>query len=469
MRNFGIQTLHLLGIGGTGMSSLALHLLKEGHQVSGSDLKESARTKELQRRGVSIHFGDLQQFPDNADRVIVSSAIPQDHPEVLRAKERDIPTVHRSIELSRLFNQSHGIAIAGTHGKTTISALLTHVLTACDQSPSAMVGGGLIGYETNAFVGQGPYFVIEADESDGSLTAYMPEHTVVTSIDDDVNVTASAYSYCGYDQERVQSAVDRVFRRLTHQTRQGVWVCHDHPRASSVVGSLPGARLYGTDGSCHLRAQPFETGRFHSVSTIYHEGQSLGRLRVPLPGHHNVLNALSVVGICLDLGLPFADVAHAIAVFRGIRRRFERLGTRDGRLCVDDYAHNPQKVAAALAACLQANRGRTVAIFQPHRYTRMQLLGDDFLPALDGADIVLLTDVFASGEEPNDFSIDEFRSALEKRAPRHSVFWTPGEAEVHQALDDKTRAGDLVISLGAGSCGQWLCRWLESNDSTSKP
>ena len=178
-----------------------------------------------------------------------------------------------------------------------------------------------------------------------------------------------------------------------------------------------------------------------------------------MPGHHNVMNSLAAVGLALDLGLRFADIAHAIAMFRGVERRFEKVGEKLGAACIDDYAHNPQKVAAALQAARQSCRGRVIALFQPHRYTRMRLLGDAFLPALDGADEVLLTDVYSSGEEPNGFEITTFRDRLVERAPRGSVHWTPDSTSVQETLNHVVRPGDLVISLGAGDCGAWLRAW----------
>ncbi len=448
------------------MSSLALHLQNEGHTVSGSDLKKTEQTDTLESVGINVHFGDLSRFPSQADRIVLSSAIPDDHPEVLEARKRKIPIVHRAEELSRLFNNSHGIAVAGSHGKTTTSALLTHILISCGESPSAMVGGCLAGYQTNAFLGKGPYFVAEADESDGSLIAYKAKNAVVTSVDDDVNVTAPAYSQCGYSRSKVQQTVNSLFLSFAKNTEEGLWICHDHPRAGSLLGRLPEVRTYGTDGSCTLRAKILERAPSHSKAGIIYNGKKLGDLRVPMPGHHNVLNSLAALGIALDLGLPFEDVAHSIAMFKGVGRRFENVGSHNGCLCIDDYAHNPQKVVAALQASIQVCRGRVIALFQPHRYTRMKLLGEAFLPALDGADKVLLTDVFTSGEEPNGFDIETFHQALQERAPRDTIYRTPDEAEVHRALDSITRPGDLIISLGAGSCGQWLRNWVTG---ASKP
>ena len=283
---------------------------------------------------------------------------------------------------------------------------------------------------------------------------------MVTSVDDDVNVTAPAYAQCGYSRSKVQKTVNSLFLQFAENTENGLWICHDHPRAGSLLGQLPGVRTYGTDGSCTLRAKVLVRAPNHTIARILYKGKKVGELRVPMPGHHNVLNSLAALGIALDLGLPFDDVAHAIAMFKGVGRRFERVGSRNGCLCIDDYAHNPQKVVAALQAGLQVCRGRVIALFQPHRYTRMKLLGDGFLPALDGADKIILTDVFTSGEEPNGFDIEQFHQSLIERAPRDTIHWAPNEADVHRALDVITRPGDLIISLGAGSCGQWLRNWV---------
>ena len=451
--------MHLLGVGGTGMSSLALHLKSQGHRVSGNDQRASETTAMLQREGIDVTVGDRAPFPEGVERVVVSSAIQPTHPHLAEARLRGLEVVHRSDELSRLFNASKGIAIAGTHGKTTTSALLTHILAACGENPRAMIGGKVAGYGTNAFLGDGP-FVTEADESDGSLLAYRPVHAVVTSVDDDVNVTAKAYAECGYQRERVQEAVDDIFLSFARNCQRGLWVCHDHVRAAALLGRKPGVKTYGLDGVCTLRADTVERGPCHTLAQVYLKGRPLGLLRVPMPGNHNVMNALAAVGLALDLGLRFPDIAHAVAMFRGVERRFELLGSRNGCTCVDDYAHNPQKVAAALQSARQACRGRVLALFQPHRYTRMKLLGDGFLPALDGADQVILTDVYSSGEVPNGFDIDSFHQQLVERAPKGSIHWAPDELSVHATLDSISEPGDLVIALGAGDCGAWLRHWV---------
>lgn len=461
------SAIHLLGIGGTGMSSLALHLHHEGHRVSGTDRSESGNVQLLRRAGIEVSL-DESVLPSLVDRLVISSAIPSTHPGILSAAQREIPVLHRSDELSRLFNSQRGIAVAGSHGKTTTSALLTHILVACGENPSAMIGGNVAGYGTNAFLGDGP-FVAEADESDGSLLAYRPKFAVVTSVDDDVNVTAKAYESCGYHRQSVQDTVDSLFLEFASNCEGGFWVCHDHARAATLLGRRHGVKTYGLDGGCTLRAETRERGPAYTLAQVYHRGRPLGLMRVPMPGHHNVLNSLAALGIALDLGLSFGDVAHAIAMFRGVERRFELVGQRNDCFCIDDYAHNPQKVTAALQAALQASRGRVVALFQPHRYTRMRLLGDAFLPALDGADEVILTDVFTSGEAPNGFDIDAFRTALQERAPSGSIHWAPDKEAVHAALDRVAQPGDLVISLGAGSCGAWLREWAQKSEQLEQP
>lgn len=325
-----------------------------------------------------------------------------------------------------------------------------------------MVGGNVVGYGTNAFLGDGP-FVAEADESDGSLLAYKPQLAIVTSVDDDVNVTAKAYVSCGYRRQCVQAVVDSLFLEFARNCQGTLWVCHDHARAATLLGRRRRVKSYGLDGSCTLRAETRERGLSHTRAQVFHRGRPLGLMRVPMPGHHNVMNSLAAVGIALELGLRFSDVAHAIAMFRGVERRFQLLGQRNGCLCFDDYAHNPQKVTAALQAAMQAGRGRVIALFQPHRYTRMRLLGEGFLPALDGADQVILTDVYSSGESPNGFDIHEFREALEERSPAQSIHWAPDKLSVHATLERVVRPGDLVISLGAGNCGSWLREWVQES------
>lgn len=459
LNSAGSQRIHLLGIGGAGMSSLALHLQNEGHRVSGSDQKASEVTADLERCGISVDVSESEELPGGLDRLVISSAIACDHPLLLEGRRKGIDVVHRSQELSRLFNASRGVAVAGSHGKTTTSSMLTHVLAVCGESPSAMIGGNLVGYD-RAFLGDGP-FVTEADESDGSLLAYRPHHAVITSVDDDVNVTAQAYAKCGYHRGKVQEMVDSVFQRFAQGCRKSLWVCHEHARASALFSEWPGVKTYGVDGGCTLRAETIEHGPLHTVVKVVFKGRPLGLMRVPLPGHHNVLNSLAATGLALDLGLRFADIAHAIAMFAGVERRFQILGNKQGAVCIDDYAHNPQKVTAALQAARQASRSRVIAVFQPHRYTRMKLLGQDFLPALDGADHVLLTDVFSSGEAPNGFDLTGFHQQLVDRSPGGTVHWTPGQESVSRVLDALASPGDIVLSLGAGDCGAWLRDWVD--------
>jgi UDP-N-acetylmuramate-alanine ligase len=342
------------------MSSLALHLQNEGHKVSGFDQKASSVTDLLERRGIELTIGDGARLPSDIHRLVLSSAISHDHPMLTDARSRGIEIVHRSEELSRLFNRSHGIAVAGSRGKTTTSALLTHILVACGENPSAMIGGNVAGY-----------------------------------------------------------------------------------------------------GTCTLLAETRERGPFYTLVQVYLKGRSLGLLRIPMPGHHNVMNSLAAVGVALDLGLRFTDIAHAVAMYKGVERRFELVGKKNGGLCFDDYAHNPQKVTAALQGALQACRGRVIALFQPHRYTRMKLLGDSFLPVLDGADQVILTDIFTSGEEPNGFDTARFHQQLLERSPKGSIHWAAEKEAVFEARERVAQPGDLIISLGAGSCGAWLKEWVD--------
>ena len=443
------------------MSALAKLCLKRGERVSGTDLRAGRRTEELQALGAEIETGPEAPPRRDANRVIVSSAIPSDHHELLTYRRLNIPILHRSDLLAEFLRALQSIVVAGTHGKTTTSSLIFHVLSSNGLSPTGLLGGELAREKTNCVVGKSELLIAEADESDGTLEKFKPHYGVLTSIDPDINVTSERYSDCSYDIEEALQEVSQVFLKFCLSVKHRLLVCCDHPNVKRMLQliSSPHWLTYGLDEQAKLRAVDVQQDGHCVQAQVVLEERHLGTLRVPLPGLHNLRNALAAVGIGLTAGLGFEEIASAIERFQGIRRRFEIVGESDGVVYVDDYAHNPQKIAAALAGARSVGRDRVVAVFQPHRYTRSKLLQDQYPTAFDNADVVVVTEIYGAGEDPIE-GVDGqtiYRS-LCRAYPDKTILFASGYREVESQVRSCCRPGDLVVGLGAGSVGSWMRR-----------
>lgn len=437
--------VHFIGIGGAGMSGIALVLHQRGYAVSGSDLKSSRYTRALVRAGIDVVQGHSAQTVDQVepDVVVISSAIPADNAELVRARERGIEVWPRAKMLSYLSRGAFTVAVAGTHGKTTTSSLAATMLSRLGQSPTFLIGGIIDGFETNGHNGDGPYFVAEADESDGSFLFLDPNCVIVT------NVEADHLDHYG-SLEKIEEA----FSQLMSQTpvEDGfLVVCGENPRLPQMARAT-GRKVvtygFGPENDVVVAPLPGGVNRF---AVDLGEGQVVECGLEHNPGSHNALNAAAVVAMGVLLGFDVQACADAVSAFAGVHRRFETVGEEGGVRVVDDYGHHPTEIAATLAAARQLGYPRVHVVFQPHRYSRTQALADRFGPAFSDADDVTVMDVFPAGETPvpgvsGKTVVASVRGAL----PGKPVYYVPGRHDLTEHLLDLVKPGELLITMGAG-------------------
>lgn len=436
---------HFIGIGGIGMSGIARYLLAQGVPISGSDSRESPTVISLRNLGAQIAIGHRPDNVHGASEVVTSSAIRPDNPEVQEAKRLGIPLIHRSKKLAQLVNAHRGITIAGTHGKTTTSSMVATMLKHAGLAPSYVIGGIVNSFADNASRGNSEWFVIEADESDGSLIEYRPEVAVLTNIEMDHQ-----------DFYRDTVHLHEIFAEHVQNVKPGglVVYCSDDPGVLRLVGHGIGSeRLflsYGLREGADIRAEniTFE-GLGSSFDVVTSQG-TLGQVRLQVPGRHNVQNSLAAVTIGLHLGLNIDQISNGLFEFMGVQRRFQILGRTEQCTVVDDYAHHPSEILATLSAARQAHKDRIVSVFQPHRYSRTKSLARDFGAAFANADEVIIVDIYAAGEEP----IPQVSSELIIRALQDhnhpNVQYVPDLEAAEEYIAGHLQPNDLVITLGAG-------------------
>jgi UDP-N-acetylmuramate--alanine ligase len=439
------RRVHFVGIGGIGMCGLAELLHAQGVAVSGSDLQESPTVERLRSLGIEVAIGHDEANVGDADVLVYSSAVPATNTELQYAERHKIPVIPRLEMLGELMRLQHGIAIAGTHGKTTTTSLVAHVLSAAGLDPTAVIGGRVLGTgdPSTTRSGAGAWLVAEADESDGSFLQLAPVIAVITNIDPE-----------HLDHYGSEAALREAFAGFAN--RVPFWgcaiVCLDHPGVLAVLPTLTRrTTTYGTSPQADWVASDIRADGYRVRFEVTHRGQALGPVTVPLVGEHNALNTLAAVAVAAELEVPFERVAQALESFGGVERRFERKGSERGITVVDDYGHHPVEVRATLAAARGVHDGRIVAVFQPHRYTRTRDLFDDFARAFHDADLLVLTEIYAAGEQKLP-GIDAVSLASAVRAAGHRDVRFVAELEdLPDALVPELRAGDLVITLGAGS------------------
>ncbi len=438
------RRLHFIGIGGAGMSGIAELSLKLGFAVSGCDLRRTQVTERLASIGVEMSHGHHPDHLDAAlDAVVISSAVRFSNPEVVRARELRIPVIARAEMLGELLRMAKvGVAVAGTHGKTTTTSLIALIMEAAGMDPTVAIGGNLRSHGTNVRLGRGDFMVAEADESDASFLLLLPTVAVVTNIDPE---HLDHYGTMKRVRDAYQSFINRVpFYGVSILGIDSV----------NVRGLLPVARkpivTYGVAADADLRAEAITIDGFSTRFDLIDRGRALSSVTIPSPGHHVALNALAAIAVAMELGVGFEVAARALSAFPGIYRRFEVKGEASGRIVLDDYAHHPAEVRATLAAARAAFNKRIVAIFQPHRFTRLRDLFDDFLSAFDDAGVLYLLEVYPAGEEPiADVSARRLYEAL--RARGHlEVHYLGDEPAPAERVADATAAGDLLVTLGAG-------------------
>ena len=450
----GVGPIHFVGIGGIGMSGIAEILKNLGYAVQGSDIGDSANVQRLRRQGVPVAVGHTAANLGKARVVVVSSAIRADNPELQAARAKRLPVVRRADMLAELMRLKRAIAVGGTHGKTTTTAMIAALLDAADLDPTVVNGGIINAYGTNARLGQGDWIVVEADESDGSFLRLPATVAVVTNIDPE-----HMEHYGSFDalRDAFHAFVERVpfygFAAL----------CIDHPEVQALYGRVTDRRVvtYGFSPQADVRALPpvaTADGEVFDVVIRAKNGEGERRLeqvRLSLPGLHNVANALAAIVVARELGIPDEVVRHTLAGLEGVKRRFTRTGTVDGVGIIDDYGHHPVEIRAVLRTARARAQGRVIAVVQPHRYSRLNDLFDEFCGCFHDADTVLVAPVYAAGEPPI-AGID--RDALVDGVRRHGhrdVRPIDGPDDLAPLIADLAQPGDLVLCLGAGSISQW--------------
>ena len=436
--------IHFVGIGGIGMSGIAELLLNLGYRVSGSDLRSSEITERLSSLGASIRLGHAaENVPPDGHVVVFSSAVRADNPEVLEAQQRKIPVIPRAEMLAELMRMKYGIAIAGTHGKTTTTSMVATVLAAAGWDPTAVIGGKLNNLGSNAKLGQGDFLVAEADESDGSFLKLSPTVAVVTNIDAE---HLDFYSGIGQIKETFLSFINKIpfygFAVL----------CIDHPNVQELLPSVTKTVVtYGFSRHADYRAEKLVSEGMTNRFSVVCRGELLGEMVLRAPGRHNVSNALATAAAAAELGIPFEKIRQGLLEYEGVARRFQWKGEKNGVCVIDDYAHHPAEIRAALAAAREVwPDRRIVAGFQPHRYSRTRALFKEFLSAFNEADVLLLFDVYPAGEEPiEDATSDRLCEAIREHGHKGASY--VGKAiEAADAVHSVLKPGDIFLTMGAG-------------------
>ncbi|GAA6190436.1 UDP-N-acetylmuramate--L-alanine ligase [Phaeobacter sp. NW0010-22] len=445
-----VGAIHFVGIGGIGMSGIAEVLLNLGYQVQGSDLKASKITDRLAEHGARIFVGQSAENLDGAAVVVVSTAIKPGNPELDGARTQGLPVVRRADMLAELMRLKSNIAIAGTHGKTTTTTMMAELMVAGGFDPTVINGGIIHAYGSNARMGQGEWMVVEADESDGSFNRLPATIAIVTNIDPE-----HMEHWGDFDKLR-----EGFYEFVSNLPFYGLAVCcTDHAEVQALVGRISDRRVrtYGFNAQADVRAVnlTYKKGVAHFDIHLHHEDLVIEGCTLPMPGDHNVSNALSAVAVARHLGMKADEIREALANFGGVNRRFTKVGEINGVTIIDDYGHHPVEIAAVLKAARQATEGRVIAVHQPHRYSRLSNLFEDFCACFNEADVVAIAEVFAAGE---DHIEGADRDALVAGLIRHghrqaSALMT--EDDLEKLVREQAQPGDMVVCLGAGTISAW--------------
>jgi UDP-N-acetylmuramate--alanine ligase len=451
-----IKRVHFVGAGGIGMSGLAELLANQGYAISGSDLREGPTVERLRSLGITVAIGHDAANVGAADVVVYSSAVRPTNPELLEAERRHLPVIPRAEMLAEVMRLRDGIAVAGSHGKTTTTSLIAHVLDAAGLDPTVIVGGRVLSpgrAPSTARLGEGDLVVAEADESDGSFLRLAPVMAVITNIDPE-----HLDHYGSYE------AVKQAFALFAN--RIPFWgaavLCHDHPGVQAILPQMTRRTItYGTTSQADWVASDLAPDGLGLRFQVRRGSELLGSARTRLPGRHNVLNALATLAVASELDVSFDGAADALDSFLGIERRFESKGEVGGVRVVDDYAHHPAEIRATLEAARSVHEGRIVVAFQPHRYTRTRDLWDDFITAFNEADVLLLSEIYAASEHKiPGVEASELVRAIRAHGHRDAHFVADLEV-VLDTLARRAAPGDLILTLGAGSVASLGTRLVE--------
>ncbi len=442
--------IHFTGIGGIGMSGIAEVLLNLGYQVQGSDLKASKITTRLESLGAKVFIGQVAENLENADVVVISSAIKPGNAELDAARLMGLPVVRRAEMLAELMRLRSNIAVAGTHGKTTTTTMVATLLDAGGLDPTVINGGIIHAYGSNARAGTGEWMVVEADESDGTFNRLPATIAIVTNIDPE-----HMEHWGDFDALR-----DGFHDFVSNIPFYGLAVCcTDHPEVQALVGRLTDRRIvtFGFNAQADVRAVGlhYEDGAAFFDIALQGEGDVIEGCTLPMPGDHNVSNALAAVAVSRHLGMSKDDIRAALKGFKGVNRRFTKVGEVGGVTIIDDYGHHPVEIAAVLKAARQATKGRVIAVHQPHRYSRLHSLFDDFCACFNEADVVGISEVFSAGEDPIEgASRDDLVRGLVAHGHRHARV-VESEDALEALVREQARPGDMVVCLGAGTISAW--------------
>ncbi len=445
-----VGPIHFTGIGGIGMSGIAEVLLNLGYDVQGSDLKASKITDRLASLGARIFIGQKAGNLDGAAVVVISSAIKPGNPELDEARARGLPVVRRADMLAELMRLKSNVAVAGTHGKTTTTTMVATLLDAGGFDPTVVNGGIIHAYGSNARLGTGEWMVVEADESDGSFNRLPATIAIVTNIDPE------HMEHWG----TIDNLRQGFHEFVSNIPFYGVAICcTDHPEVQALVGRITDRRVitYGFNAQADVRAVNlrYEKGVAHFDVALQAEDTTVEGCTLPMPGDHNVSNALAAVAVARQLGMKAQQIRAALAAFGGVNRRFTKVGEVNGIPVIDDYGHHPVEIAAVLRAARQATEGRVIAVHQPHRYTRLSTLFEDFCACFNEADVVAIAEVFAAGEDPiPGASRDDLVAGLIRHGHRHARAIL-NEDDLERLVREQARPGDIVVCLGAGTISAW--------------
>lgn len=441
MKLKGSEYIHFIGIGGVGMSAIALVLLQKGYKVSGSDTKSSNFTARIEAAGGRFYQGHRPENINGAGIIVFSSSIPPDNPELKSARDKKIRTMHRADILALLMNEKKGVAVSGAHGKTTTSSLIAHILFRLGLKPTIVLGGEIEAINGNALAGEGDYFVAEADESDGSFVHLKPFYSVITNIDEE-----------HLDYYRNMGEIIASYMKFIEKIKAGgkLFACGDCLNLRRTLRGYSGRVVYfGLSRELDIYPEAITMNNAHSEFDVVYKGRNLGRAALSIPGAHNISNAMAAFAVALETGLGFKEVTDAIGEFKGAGRRFQQRCSKRGITVIDDYAHHPAEISATIAAAKGFSPRRLIVVFQPHRFSRTKFLRERFGGCFGHADHLVLTDVYAASEDPlEDISGGSIYEEVKRRGHKSVVFFP--KKDLKDYLLGYLKEGDMILFLGAG-------------------
>lgn len=438
-----LKHIHMIGIGGTGMNGIAEVLLNLSYRVSGSDVQENEATRRLARLGAEVHIGHRAEQINGSDVVVISSAITEENDEVQEARRQKIPVIPRAEMLAELMRMKHGIAVAGSHGKTSTTSMIAEVLEAGGFDPTIIVGGRLNTIGAHAKLGEGDFIVAEADESDRSFLYLSPFMAVLTNLDEE-----------HLDQYKTLDEIKKTFIHFANKVPFfcPIILCLDDANLQSLMPELERRVItygFSTQADVYSREQTFD--KFTSTSELYYKNEKIGVLKLNVPGKHSIQNAMAAVSVGLDLDIPIPTILEALEAYTGIGRRFELKQTVNGIMIFEDYAHHPTEIIATLEAAKRGWPRRTVVVFQPHRYSRLSSLMKKFATSFNQADVLFITEVYPAGEKPIDSVSGQVLFEETQKFGHKNIYFEPDLTKIAALVAKTAEPEDLIFILGAGS------------------